>query len=135
MSGAAGERRSTANPEEHGTEPPPLVAAATGSCPRCGARSLYDGLIRFVPRCRSCGLDITGFNVGDGPAAFLILVVGAILTIGALVVDAAYEPPWPVHLIWLPLGVALTIFGLRFGKAWLLGQEYRHRAGEGRFRK
>ena len=92
-------------------------------------------MVRFAPRCRACGLDIAGFNVGDGPAAFLILIVGALLTIGALVVDAAYEPPWFIHLIWLPLGAALTIFGLRFGKAWLLGQEYRHRAGEGRFRK
>jgi len=63
----------------------------------------------------------------------LILIVGAILTVAALVVDAAFEPPWPVHLVWLPVGVALTIFGLRFGKAWLLGQEFRHRAGEGRF--
>jgi hypothetical protein len=26
----------------------------------------------------------------------------------------------------------LTIGGLRFGKAWLLAQEYRHQAGEGR---
>jgi uncharacterized protein (DUF983 family) len=90
-------------------------------------------MVAFAPRCRSCGLDMASFNVGDGPAAFLILAVGAILTIGAVVVDAAYEPPWLVHLIWLPVGVALTIFGLRFGKALLLYQEYRHRAGEGRF--
>jgi uncharacterized protein (DUF983 family) len=90
-------------------------------------------MVAFAPRCRSCGLDIASFNVGDGPAAFLILAVGAILTIGAVVLDAAYEPPWLVHLIWLPVGVALTIFGLRFGKAWLLCQEYRHRAGEGPF--
>lgn len=98
-------------------------------------QSLFAGWVRFAPRCRSCGLDIASFNVGDGPAAFLILIVGAALTVAALVVDAAYEPPWMIHLIWLPVGIALTIFGLRLGKAWLLGQEYRHRAGEGRFRK
>ena len=28
------------------------------------------------PRCRACGLDFAAFNVGDGPAAFLILIVG-----------------------------------------------------------
>jgi len=115
--------------------PPPIVAAAAGACPACGSRSLFDGWVRFASKCRGCGLDIASFNVGDGPAAFLILIIGAILTVGALVVDAAFESAWWVHLIWLPIGVALTIFGLRVGKAWLLGQEYRHRAGEGRFEK
>jgi len=46
--------------------------------------------------------------------------------------DAAAEPPWWVHLVWLPVTAALTIGGLRLGKAGLLAQEYRHRAGEGR---
>ena len=30
------------------------------------------------PRCRACGLDFARFNVGDGPAAFLTLIVGAL---------------------------------------------------------
>jgi hypothetical protein len=34
----------------------------------------------------------------------------------------------------LPIGIALTVFGLRFGKALLLAQEYQHKAGEGRLR-
>ena len=42
------------------------------------------------------------------------------------------EPPWWVHLIWIPVAAALTIGGLRVAKAWLLAQEYRHRAREGR---
>ena len=63
------------------------------------------------------------------------LVVGAILVIGALVVDAAYEPAWWVHLIWLPIGAALTLGGLRLAKAWLLGAEYRNAAHEGRLVK
>lgn len=112
-----------------------LRAAAAGSCPKCGSRTAFDGWARFAPECRNCGLDIAAHNVGDGPAAFLILIVGAFLTVAALVVDGAYEPPLILHLIWLPVGLALTILGLRVGKAWLLGQEYRHCAGEGRFRK
>jgi len=77
-------------------------------------------------------MDFTSFNVGDGPAAFLILIVGAILTVGAVVVDQAASPPWWVHLVWLPVGLALTVGGLRLAKAWLIAQEYRHRAAEGR---
>jgi len=109
----------------------PLKAALAGDCPRCGAHTLFDGLVGFAPKCR-CGLDFSSFNVGDGPAAFLILIVGALVVVGALVLDAAAEPPWWVHLVWLPIAAGLTIGGLRVAKAWLLGQEYRHRAREGR---
>ena len=86
----------------------------------------------FAPQCRACGLDFASFNVGDGPAAFLILIVGAILTVLAIVVDLSYSPPWWVHLVWLPTGLVLTLGGLRIAKAWLVAQEYRHRAREGR---
>ena len=110
----------------------PVVSALAGDCPRCGARTLFKGWVRFADRCRGCGLDFASFNVGDGPAAFLILIVGAIVVAGALFLDAAAEPPWWVHLVWIPVAAALTIGGLRVSKAWLLGQEYRHRAREGR---
>ena len=110
----------------------PLKSALRGACPCCGARTLFDGWLSFAERCRSCGLDYRSFNVGDGPAAFLILIVGAIVTVGALVLDGALSPPWWVHLIWIPVAAGLTVAGLRVGKAWLLSQEYRHRAREGR---
>ena len=115
----------------------PSLAAATfqGLCPRCGARTLFAGVARFAPSCRSCGLDFASFNVGDGPAAFLILIVGAILAGGAILLDQQMQPAWWVHLVWLPIGVGLTLYGLRTGKAALLFQEYRHRAREGRIAK
>lgn len=109
-----------------------LGRAIAGNCPRCGAHSLFAGMVKFAPRCRACELDYGAFNVGDGPAAFLILIVGALVTVGALMLDAAAEPPWWVHLIWLPVTAGLTIGGLRLGKAWLLTQEYRHQAREGK---
>ena len=114
------------------SEPSPVSAALAGNCPRCGAHTLFDGWVKFASRCRACGLDLDSFNVGDGPAAFLILIVGAVVTVGALVLDGAFSPPWWVHLIWLPITAGLTIGGLRIAKAWLLAQEYRHRAREGR---
>ena len=93
---------------------------------------LFDGWVGFAKRCSNCGLDFDSFNVGDGPAAFLILIVGAIVVVGALVLDASAEPSWWVHLVWIPVAAALTIGGLRLAKAWLLAQEYEHRAREGR---
>ena len=110
----------------------PFATALTGRCPRCGAPSLFDGAVRFAPRCKACGLDYAAFNVGDGAAAFLILIVGAILTVGAIVVELKYQAPWWVHLVWIPIGIILTVAGLRLGKALLLAQEYRTAAREGR---
>jgi uncharacterized protein (DUF983 family) len=116
---------------------PPSLAAATfkGLCPRCGAKSLFAGAARFAPECDRCGLDFASFDVGDGPAAFLILIVGAIVAVAAILVDLAYSPPWWVHIIWLPLMIGLTLAGLRIGKAALMYQIYHHRAGEGRLSK
>lgn len=116
-------------------EPSAVQAALTGACPRCGARTLFAGWVRFAPACRSCGLDFASFNVGDGAAAVLILIVGAIVVVAALILDGAAEPPWWVHLVWMPVAGGLTIGGLRLAKAWLLAQEFRHHAGEGRIAK
>ena len=114
------------------SEPTLAGASLKGLCPRCGERTLFGGPVMLAARCRSCGLDFSAFNIGDGPAAFLILIVGAIIAVGAIWLELSFEPPWWVHVIWLPVGILLTIGGLRLGKAALLFQEYKHRAGEGR---
>ena len=116
-------------------EPSPLESAIAGRCPRCAKGPLFSGWVRFAERCRACGLEFSSFNVGDGPAAFLIFIVGTITVVAALVIDGAFSPPWWVHLVWLPVAAVLTIGGLRFSKALLLTLEYRHRAREGRVAK
>ena len=103
-----------------------IRAALTGACPKCGANTLFKGWIDFAPKCRACGLDFTQFNVGDGPAAFLTLIVGAIVVVGAVSLQLSAEPPFWVHiLIWPVLALALVVGGLRVGKAALLHSEYR----------
>ena len=114
------------------TAPSLAAASIEGLCPRCGAKTLFVGPVRFAAACRSCGLDFSRYNVGDGPAAFLILIVGAIVATGAILLDQAMGPPWWVHLLWLPVSAGLTVAGLRIGKAALLFQEHKHRAREGR---
>ena len=120
------------NPEEPAGDVSPFEAAIKGHCPRCGAHTLFKGWVTFAQRCRSCDLDFDAFNVGDGPAAFLIFIVGTITVVSALVVDGVFAPPWWVHLVWIPVAAALTIGGLRLAKAVLLAQEYKHLASEGR---
>ncbi|WP_234028999.1 DUF983 domain-containing protein [Aurantiacibacter spongiae] len=117
------------DPETREGQPATREAALFGLCPRCGAKTLFDGLLAFAPRCRACGLDFDRFNVGDGPAAFLTLGIGTVIVALALWLQLAVEPPWWVHvLIWLPLTVASVIGGLRVTKAWLLASEYRRGA-------
>ena len=118
-----------------GAAPSLAAAALHGLCPNCGARTLFAGLARFAPRCSGCDLDYSSYNVGDGPAAFLILIVGAIVAVAAILFDQFMAPPWWAHLVWLPVGAGLTIYGLRLGKAALLYQEHKHRAREGRLVK
>jgi len=118
------------------TKAPSFTAAAQGLCPRCENATLFAGIVSFAPRCRACGLDFSAFNVGDGPAAFLIFGVGGIVTALASWLELAASPPWWVHIaLWLPLTVALTLGGLRIAKAWLLIVEYRRSAAEGRLRE
>lgn len=107
------------------------AAALFGLCPDCGARTLFAGLAKFAPQCRACGLDYSRFNVGDGPAAFLILLVGAVVVGLAAWLQVSAAPPWWVHvLLWVPLSAGLTIGGLRVAKAALLISEYRNSARE-----
>ncbi|MEO6247773.1 MAG: DUF983 domain-containing protein [Sphingomicrobium sp.] len=112
----------------------PTLAAATlkGLCPRCGAATLFAGPVAFASKCSNCGLDFASFNVGDGAAAFLILIVGAILVIGAIWLELAQSPPYWVHIIWVPIGIALTIGGLRIAKALLIFQIHAQSAREGK---
>jgi uncharacterized protein (DUF983 family) len=114
-------------------EPSPLLAGLKGLCPRCAAPTLFAGLTGFAPKCRACGLDYQGFNVGDGPAAFLILIIGALITGLAIALELSASPPFWVHVIlWVPLTAAAVIGSLRVAKGVLLALEYRHRAREGR---
>ena len=110
----------------------PLQVGLRGCCPRCGKGRLFAGPISFAPRCTICGLDFSAFNVGDGAASFLILIVGAIVTGLAMWLELSVSPPWYVHAaLWLPLTIILSMALMRLSKGLLLAMEYRHDAGEG----
>ncbi len=119
------------SPDTEKGQPAMRQAALFGLCPACGGRTLFDGIVRFSPKCRACGLDFARFNVGDGPAAFLILIVGAIVVGLATWLEVAAGPPFWVHaLLWLPLIVGLTLAGLRVAKGALIASEFHHNARE-----
>ncbi|MFG6283025.1 DUF983 domain-containing protein [Sphingomonas sp. S6] len=121
------------------TDPTPVSSPAIaevalkGLCPRCGRPLLFAGWVRFADRCSGCGLDFSRFNVGDGPAAFLTLILGALVVAGAITLELTLHPPLWLHmLIWIPVTAAGVIWSLRVAKAALLAAEYRNAAREGR---
>ena len=106
----------------------PVSAALAGRCPRCGSGRLFAGFLRVASRCTHCGLDLSKQDSGDGPVAFIILIVGLIVVGAALIVEVGYGwPVWLHMLVWLPLAVALTLALMRPAKALLIGLQYRHR--------
>jgi uncharacterized protein (DUF983 family) len=111
----------------------PVQVALRGLCPRCGAPTLFAGWLRFADKCTACGLDFSAFNVGDGPAALLILVLGGAIVAAAIVLELSLSPPFWVHLlIWIPVSAAAVVASLRVSKAALLALEYRNKAREAR---
>ncbi|MEN9718272.1 MAG: hypothetical protein RIQ99_1150 [Pseudomonadota bacterium] len=111
---------------DHASKGQPGIAAAAlfGLCPQCGAKTLFAGAAKFAPRCTACGLDYDAYNVGDGPAAFLTMVIGALVVGLALWLEFSVHPPVWVHILLWPLVVTgLTLGGLRVSKAALLAAE------------
>lgn len=94
---------------------------------------MFQGFLTLRPQCDACGLDYGHFDSADGPAVFIMLIVGFIVAGAALAVESALAPPYWVHVaLWLPLTLALSLGLLRPFKALLIAAQHRHDAREGR---
>jgi len=108
--------------------PSALAAGLRGRCPACGEGPLFRGFIAVRPRCPACGADLSAQDSGDGPVAFIVLIVGAIVVTLALVTEVSYSPPVWLHLVlWLPLTLVLVLALMRPFKATLIALQYKHR--------
>jgi uncharacterized protein (DUF983 family) len=107
----------------------PFVAGLRCRCPRCGRGRLFAGLLRVAPVCSICGLDLKKADSGDGPAVFVILVLGALVVPLAILVERLFGPPEWIHLaLWPPLILAGSLVLLRPFKATMIALQYRHRS-------
>lgn len=111
----------------------PYGDGLAGRCPRCGQASMFDGFLKLQETCPSCELDYGFADAGDGPVAFIVLIVGAIVVGGSFVTWAAFDwPAWLQALVWLPVTVILTLSLMRPAKGLLIALQYHHKAEEGR---
>jgi uncharacterized protein (DUF983 family) len=111
----------------------PFPAGLRGRCPRCGEGRMFAGLLSLAKRCGVCGLDYAFADSGDGPAVFVILIIGFIVVGLALWMEVSYAPPlWLHFLLWIPLIIVFCLLALRLIKGVLIALQYRNKAAEGR---
>jgi uncharacterized protein (DUF983 family) len=107
----------------------PLAAGLACRCPRCGEGPLFRGLLEVRPSCTVCGLDLEKADSGDGPAVFIILILGAVVVALAFLLEALAGPPLWLHLaVWSVVILGGSIGLLRPAKALLIALQFRNKA-------
>lgn len=105
---------------------PSMLAALTrgvrGRCPACGLTRCFEGYLRVVPTCLSCGAPLGEYRADDAPPYFTVFVVAHVVIGLMFATYQAYDPPyWVQAAIWLPFTAILSIALLRPIKGMTLG--------------
>lgn len=97
-------------------------------CPRCGIGSLYAGFATSVDECAHCGLEIKRNDSGDGPAFFMICILGVVVLPLIMLIEVNVGPPLVVHaLLGLGLSLGLALALIRPIKAAMIALQYANR--------
>lgn len=102
-------------------------------CPKCRKGLLFkEGLtLALRDQCPECKLDLRKNDSADGPAVFLIFILGFTIVPLALIVDAFFDIPLWLHaVLWTTVILALTVGTLRPLKAYIIALQYKHRPGD-----
>ena len=109
----------------------PYLAGFSGRCPACGEGPLFEGFTQVAARCKACGADLSAMDTGEGPAVFIILIVGCLMGFGALITEVAFRPPVWLHLVvWLPLTAILCVLMMRPLKGVMVAAKHVNKASE-----
>lgn len=114
------------------TPPIPVMQTALHcTCPRCGQGRLFEGFLTVAPQCGHCGLKLSEHDTGDGPAVFLIFILGAIAVPIAFWIQFSFDTsPWVPAAIAGLLVIGLGLAMLRPAKALMVALQYAHRREE-----
>ncbi len=111
--------------------PSPFEAGLRLRCPQCGKGDVFQGYLKFRDRCRACGADFKAADAGDGPAVFVILIVGAIVAPLLIVLQFGLDlPGWLALALTMAAAVVLCLALLPPFKALLFAFQWKHRARE-----
>lgn len=105
----------------------PYHAALTLTCPHCGKGKLFRAYLKIAPVCNACGFDLSAEDTADGPAVFVIFILG--FTIAPLAVWFGLVTDWsPVEqaLLWTVVTTVFTALLLPPLKAYTVALQYKH---------
>jgi uncharacterized protein (DUF983 family) len=107
------------------------VAGLLCRCPRCGRGRLFSGFLDLARNCSVCGLDYGFADPADGPAFFVMGGVSVVIMgLWAWWAVAAQPPIWAQLAVVLSSVTVACLALLRPVKAWLVAEQYVHKAGE-----
>jgi uncharacterized protein (DUF983 family) len=117
-------------PDKRGASAPlpdPFVAGLKCRCPRCGEGALFQGYLKLRTSCQNCGLDLSFAEGSEGPAVFVIFIVG-FLVVGAAALTGVVVDLHPLlHLaLWIPATIILSLALLRPFKGVMIALHYRN---------
>ena len=104
-------------------------AALFGSCPKCGARSVFEAPAMVAETCQDCRLDLgelepTGRFV---PLLLTVMVVVSLICLAFLLEIEVRPPLWVHAALWTPLTIGFELFVLRIHKIQGLYRAYERR--------
>ena len=118
-------------PEPYYGKVSPITAGLACRCPRCGKTRLFTGYLTVKERCENCGLDLSKADSGDGPAVFIIFILGFLVVPAALLVEAAFAPPYWLHVVIWPTVILVGALGLlRPLKGLMIALQFHHKASD-----
>ncbi|MFK5978562.1 MAG: DUF983 domain-containing protein [Rhizobiaceae bacterium] len=110
----------------------PVTVGLKGTCPRCGQGRLFAGVLKPAKECMNCKLDYSFIDSGDGPAVFVIMIMGFVLLGAALAFDNMFHPPIWVHVIlWGPVIIFSCLWTLRISKGFMIALQFNTDAKQG----
>lgn len=123
--------------DAHGHFIDPPSSLSTGlrcRCPRCGEGKLFKGFLTMADSCDKCGLDFSFAEPADGPAFFVMTGIGILVIAVFAWVAVVIQPPIWVHFVTVFPALIIGCLGtLRPVKAWLVAEQYIHKAEEGQW--
>ena len=106
-----------------------IVAGVRGRCPRCGQGKMFASYLKLADRCAACGEDFRAADAGDGPAVFVILIVGAIIAPLLIILQFATPlPDWAALMITMLAAIGLCLALLPPFKGVLFALQWKHKA-------
>lgn len=114
--------------------PSSLSAGLRCRCPRCGEGQVFSRFLTVADHCEACGLELGFAEPADGPAFFVMSGVGIlVVALWAIWAVVAQPPVWAQFAVVAPALIGGCLAALRPVKAWLIAEQFVHKAEEGRW--